>query len=76
MVTLRCDPPPLKWSDLRYVFDIKAASVGQRGTHALGIDGLGDRTDRPIRSDPLARGMGERGGQMDHAGGLIDGGRL
>jgi hypothetical protein len=41
-----------------------------------GIRGLGDRTDRPVRRDPLAGGVGERGGQMDHAGALIDGGRL
>jgi hypothetical protein len=52
------------------------ASVSERSAHALGIGGLGDGTDRPIRRDPLAGGMGERGGQMDHAGGLIDGGRL
>src|SRR5262245_59986296 len=52
------------------------ASVRQRGAHALGVGDLGDRTHRPIRSDPLARGVGERGGQMEHAGALIDGGRL
>ncbi len=53
-----------------------AASIGQRRPHALGIGRFGDGTDRPVRRDPLARRMGERGGQMDHAGGLIDGGRL
>jgi len=53
-----------------------AASVGQRGAHALGIGGLGDRTDRPIRGDPLAGGVGKHGGQIDHASGLIDRGRL
>src|SRR5262245_33007204 len=53
-----------------------ATSVGQRSAHALGIGGLGDRTDRPVRGDPLAGGVGERGGQMDHPGGLIDRGRL
>src|SRR5262245_47768046 len=53
-----------------------AASVGQRCAHALGIGDLGDRTDRPIRRHPLATGVGERGGQLDHAGGLLDRGRL
>ena len=44
--------------------------------HALGIGGLGDRTDRPIRSNPLAGRVGQHGGQIDHAGGLVDGGGL
>src|SRR5262245_46272186 len=53
-----------------------AASISQRSAHALGIGGLGNRTDRPIRGDPFAGGVGERGGQMNHAGGLIDRGCL
>src|SRR5262249_35440117 len=32
--------------------------------------------DRPRRDDPLTGGEGERGGQIDHASGLIDRGRL
>src|SRR6516165_291417 len=50
--------------------------LGQRSAHALGIGGLGDRTDRPFRSNPLAGRVGQHGGQIDHAGGLVDGGGL
>src|SRR5262249_25225124 len=53
-----------------------AASISQRGAHALGIGGFGNGADWPVRRDPLAGGVGERGGQIDHAGALIDGGRL
>ena len=30
----RCDPPPLKWSDLRYVFDIKEDCNGKEAIQA------------------------------------------
>src|SRR5436190_14011655 len=49
-----------------------AARVGQGRTHALGIGSLGNGTDRPIRSDPLARGVGEHGRQVDYACLLVD----
>src|SRR5262249_32311304 len=52
------------------------ASGGQRRAHTLGIGGPTGRTDRPIRGNPFAGGVGKRGGQIDHAGGLIDRGRL
>jgi hypothetical protein len=29
-----CDPPPLKWSDLRYVFDIKEDRNGKEAIQA------------------------------------------
>jgi hypothetical protein len=32
--TLGCDPPPLKWSDLRYVFDIKEDRNGKEAIQA------------------------------------------
>jgi hypothetical protein len=35
------------------------AGIGQRRPHALGIGGFGNRTDWPVRRDPLAGGMGE-----------------
>src|ERR1700730_15969582 len=53
-----------------------AASVGQSRAHALGTDDFSNGTDRPIRSNPFARSVGERGGQIDHARSLIDRGRL
>ena len=53
-----------------------AAGVGQRGAHALGIGSFGDGTNRPIRCDPFAGGVRKRGGQIDHPGGLVDGGGL
>jgi hypothetical protein len=31
---LSCDPPPLKWSDLRYVFDIKEDRNGKEAIQA------------------------------------------
>jgi hypothetical protein len=31
---LDCDPPPLKWSDLRYVFDIKEDCNGKEAIQA------------------------------------------
>jgi hypothetical protein len=31
---LGCDPPPLKWSDLRYVFDIKEDCNGKEAIQA------------------------------------------
>src|SRR3954471_10288315 len=52
------------------------AGVGQRRAHALGIGSFGDGTDRPIRCDPFAGGVRKRGGQIDHPGGLVDGGGL
>jgi hypothetical protein len=30
----QCDPPPLKWSDLRYVFDIKEDCNGKEAIQA------------------------------------------
>ena len=53
-----------------------AAGIGQGGAHALGTGHLGDGADRPIRGNPFARGMGEHGGQIDDAGGLVDRGGL
>ena len=53
-----------------------SAGVGQRCAHALRIGSLGYGADRPIRCDPLAGGVGQHGGQIDHAAGLIDGGGL
>jgi hypothetical protein len=34
MNTFTCDPPPLKWSDLRYVFDIKEDRNGKEAIQA------------------------------------------
>ena len=47
-----------------------AAGIGQGRAHPLGIGGLGDRADRPVRGDPFARGMREHRGQIDHAASL------
>jgi hypothetical protein len=32
--TITADPPPLKWSDLRYVFDIKEDCNGKEAIQA------------------------------------------
>ena len=52
------------------------AGVGQGRAHALGIGSFGYGTDRPIRCDPFAGGVRKRGGQIDHSGRMVDGGRL
>src|SRR5215468_9908976 len=67
---IRCDPPPLKWSDLRYVFDIKEDCNGKEAIQARrdrreaapgGCSGLagarhdgGDPPDRGERGDLLS----------------------
>src|SRR5438132_10956693 len=35
--SIPCDPPPLKWSDLRYVFDIKEDCNGKEAIQALDV---------------------------------------
>ncbi len=52
------------------------ASVGQGSAHALGTGHLCNGTDRPIRGDPFARGVGEHRRQVENAGRLVDGGGL
>ena len=53
-----------------------APGISQRRSHAMRGGGLGDGADRPVRGDPFPGGMGQHGGQIDDAGGLIDGGSL
>ena len=53
-----------------------AAGIGQGGAHALRACHLGDRTDRPVRGNPFARGVRKHGGQIDDACGLVDRGGL
>jgi hypothetical protein len=50
------------------------AGVGEGRTHALGIGSFGHGTDRPIRCDPFAGGVRKRGGEIDDADRMIDGG--
>src|SRR5580658_2209702 len=53
-----------------------AARVGEGCPHALRVGGFGDGTDRPVRGDPFARRMRQRGGETDEPRGLIYGGGL
>ena len=38
--------------------------------------GLSDAANWPVRGDPLARGMGQHGGEIDGPGNLVNGSRL
>src|SRR3984893_13007420 len=51
-----------------------AAGIRQCRAHALGVSSFGHGTDRPIGGYPLARSMGQHGGQIDYA--TLNRGRL
>ena len=53
-----------------------APGIGQRSAHPMWRGGLRDRTDRPVRRQPFAGGMGQGRGQSDQACGLINRGGL
>jgi len=53
-----------------------APGVSQSGPHPMRGGHFADGTDRPIRRDPFAGGMGQQRGQPDPARALVDGGGL
>ena len=50
-----------------------APGISQRRPHPMRSGGLANGADGPIRGDPLSRGVGQYGGQIDDPGGLVDG---
>jgi hypothetical protein len=53
-----------------------APGIGEGGSHPVRAGGLGDRADRPVRGNPLARRMRQGDGQPDQTGRVIDRGGL
>src|SRR5207247_5426604 len=48
------------------------AGIGEGCPHAMGCSHLADRADRPVRCNPFAGGMCEKGRELDLPGGLVD----
>jgi hypothetical protein len=53
-----------------------APGVGQRRAHAARRCHLGQRTHRPVRGNPLARGVGKHRGERHRLDVVVDDGRL
>ena len=88
---LAVDPSPLNFrSGIRQIRRIQiifagypdqrkesvAPRIGQCCAHAMWVGGFADRADRPVRGDPLARGMRQNGAEPDNPGTLVNRGGL
>lgn len=49
------------------------AGIRSGRSHPVWGRGLADGADWPVRRNPFPRGMRQRGGEIDDAGGLVDG---